>query len=208
MSRSLRFTATPRPFVNVSLPEYFSFQCRTPRSHSASACIADVLPELFGPTKTTGLPSSISTSLSRLKLRTVSLVSIFGRSFRVGDLYGVGNCSARGTRFFIVDSRSNSKCRGDFGDTLISSEDFVLNNAPLARILRSHRRDESGGRSTRDTENQRRALNVHSDPSEEQFSRTPDSRVAQATGWDDSSGDRNCYGELVPRIGMARGKLV
>ena len=38
--------------------------------------MAEVLPELLGPTNTTGLPSSTSTSSNRLKFRTVSLVSI------------------------------------------------------------------------------------------------------------------------------------
>ena len=35
--------------------------------HNASACIAEVLPELFGPISTTALSSSISTSSKRLK---------------------------------------------------------------------------------------------------------------------------------------------
>ena len=47
---------------------------RHPRA--ASACIAEVFPELFGPMSTTGLPNSTSTSPKRLKLRIVSLVSI------------------------------------------------------------------------------------------------------------------------------------
>jgi len=44
--------------------------------NSASACIAEVSPELFGPMKTTGLPSSTTISPKRLKFRTVSLVSM------------------------------------------------------------------------------------------------------------------------------------
>ena len=39
--------------------------------------MAEVFPELLGPMKTTGFPSSISTLPKRLKLRMVSLVSIF-----------------------------------------------------------------------------------------------------------------------------------
>lgn len=44
--------------------------------HSASACSAVVLPELFGPTNTTRSPSSISTSSKSLKFRMMSRVSI------------------------------------------------------------------------------------------------------------------------------------
>jgi len=46
-----------------------------PTSHSAIAWSAVVFPELFGPMKTTGLPSSISADVKRLKLRMVSFVS-------------------------------------------------------------------------------------------------------------------------------------
>ena len=38
--------------------------------------MAEVFPELFGPMNTTGFPNSTSTAPKRLKLRTVSLVSI------------------------------------------------------------------------------------------------------------------------------------
>ena len=38
--------------------------------------MTEVLPELFGPMNTTGLPRSTSTVPKRLKLRTVSLVSM------------------------------------------------------------------------------------------------------------------------------------
>ena len=38
--------------------------------------MAEVLPELFGPMKTTGLPRSTTSSPKRLKFRTVSLVSM------------------------------------------------------------------------------------------------------------------------------------
>ena len=40
--------------------------------------MVELFPELLGPMKTTGFPSSISTSPKRLKLRMVSLVSIGG----------------------------------------------------------------------------------------------------------------------------------
>ena len=68
---------TPRrPDVRVVVaPPRHSFQRLRPMSHNASACIAEVLPELFGPMKTTGLPSSTSTSSKRLKLRMVRFVS-------------------------------------------------------------------------------------------------------------------------------------
>ena len=51
--------------------------------------MADVLPELLGPMKTTGLPSSISTDSKRLKLRTVRWVSMEGdwiRAWQEGGL--------------------------------------------------------------------------------------------------------------------------
>ncbi len=67
---------TPGRFSGVVFPDRFSFQRLSPTSQRASACMAEVFPELFGPMKTTGLPSSISTSPKRLKLRMVSLVSI------------------------------------------------------------------------------------------------------------------------------------
>ena len=76
-TRSRRLTVTPGRFSGVLFfPDRFSFQRLRPMSHKASACMAEVLPELLGPMKTTGLPSSISTSPKRLKLRMVSLVSI------------------------------------------------------------------------------------------------------------------------------------
>ena len=68
--------ATPARFSGVSRPDRFSFQRSRPIFQSARACRAEVLPELLGPMKTTGLPSSISTRSKRLKLRRVSLVSI------------------------------------------------------------------------------------------------------------------------------------
>ena len=67
---------TPGRFSGVVFPDRFSFQRLSPTSQRASACMAEVFPELLGPIKTTGLPSSISTSPKRLKLRMVSLVSI------------------------------------------------------------------------------------------------------------------------------------
>ena len=73
---SRRLTATPGRFSGACCPDRFSFQRRSPMSHNASACIAEVLPELLGPIKTTGLPSSISTEPKRLKLRIVRLVSM------------------------------------------------------------------------------------------------------------------------------------
>ena len=75
-TRSRRFIATPGRFFGVLLPERFSFQRISPTFHNASACMAEVLPELFGPMKTTGLPNSISTSPKHLKLLMVSFVSI------------------------------------------------------------------------------------------------------------------------------------
>ena len=75
-TRSRRFTVTPGRFSGVFLPARFSFQRFSPMSQSASACMAEVLPELFGPMKTTGLPSSTTSSPKRLKFRTVSLVSM------------------------------------------------------------------------------------------------------------------------------------
>ena len=60
-TRSRRLTVTPGRFSGVVFPDRFSFQRLSPMSQRASACIAEVFPELFGPMKTTGLPSSIST---------------------------------------------------------------------------------------------------------------------------------------------------
>ena len=57
-------------------PDRFSFQRLSPMSQRASAYIAEVFPELFGPLKTTGFPNSISTSPKHWKLRMVSMVSI------------------------------------------------------------------------------------------------------------------------------------
>ena len=48
----------------------------TGRSHSISACRAEVLPASLGPTKRTGFPSSTSTSSKRLKFRMATFVSI------------------------------------------------------------------------------------------------------------------------------------
>ena len=73
--RSRRLIVTPGRFSGVSLAERFSTHFRRPISHSARACRAVVLPELLGPTKTTVLPSSISTSSRRLKFLTRRLVS-------------------------------------------------------------------------------------------------------------------------------------
>jgi len=53
------------------------------RPGQAFLSLAVVLPELFGPTNPTGLPSSISASSKRLKMRMVILVSI-----RIGPLRG------------------------------------------------------------------------------------------------------------------------
>ena len=74
--RSLRLMVTPGRFCGVRFPEYFSFQRFKPISQRASACMAEVFPELFGPMNTTGFPNSTSTSSKRLKLRAVSLVSM------------------------------------------------------------------------------------------------------------------------------------
>ena len=87
MRRSLRLIVTPGLFSGVRPPLLFSFHLRKPNSQSARAWSADVLPELFGPMKTTGLASGISTSQNRLKFRIVSLVSIaFRRPKQNGKL--------------------------------------------------------------------------------------------------------------------------
>ena len=49
---------------------------RRPICHSRSACSALVLPASFGPTNTTGLPSSMSASTKRLKRRITRRVSM------------------------------------------------------------------------------------------------------------------------------------
>lgn len=66
---------TPGRFSGVVLPERFSFQRRSPMSHNANACSAVVLPELLGPMKTTGFPSSTSTWENLLKFRIATFVS-------------------------------------------------------------------------------------------------------------------------------------
>ena len=75
-TRSRRLTATPGRLSGVFVPERLAFQRAKPTSHRANAWSAEVLPELLGPTKTTGLPSSTSSSEKRLKLRIVSFVSM------------------------------------------------------------------------------------------------------------------------------------
>ena len=75
-TRSRRLTVTPFGFSGVLLPARFSFQRLKPTSQRASACMAEVFPELLGPMKTTALPRSIATSPKRLKFRMTSLVSI------------------------------------------------------------------------------------------------------------------------------------
>ena len=75
-TKSRRLTVTPDRFSGALFPARFSFQRLRPTSQRASACMAEVFPELLGPMKTTGLPSSISTSPKRLKFRMTSLVSI------------------------------------------------------------------------------------------------------------------------------------
>src|SRR5580698_7115503 len=74
-TRSRRLIVTPGRFSGAPLAERFSTHFRRPISHNARACSAVVLPELLGPTKTTVLPSSISTSSRRLKFLTRRLVS-------------------------------------------------------------------------------------------------------------------------------------
>ena len=54
--RSSRLIATPGRFSGFVLPLRFSFHRLSPISHKARACSAVVLPELFGPMKTTGFP--------------------------------------------------------------------------------------------------------------------------------------------------------
>jgi hypothetical protein len=72
----LRLMVTPGRFPGVALPARFSFQRRSPMFQSASAWSAVVFPELLGPTKTTGFPSSICTSLNCLKFLITSFVSM------------------------------------------------------------------------------------------------------------------------------------
>ena len=64
-------------------------------SHKASACMAEVFPELLGPKNTTGFPSSTSISPKRLKLRMVSLVSIQGllSKFDCATVIEIESCS-------------------------------------------------------------------------------------------------------------------
>ena len=61
---------------DAALRSRFSAQRRQPMSHSARACSAVVLPELFGPMKTAALPRSNVASCRRLKLRIVKRVII------------------------------------------------------------------------------------------------------------------------------------
>ena len=75
--RSRRLIVTPRLFSRFVFPLRFSFHLLSPISQKSSACNAVVLPESFGPIKTTGFPNSISTSPKFLKLRQISFVSIF-----------------------------------------------------------------------------------------------------------------------------------
>ena len=75
-----------------------------PMSQRASACRAEVFPELLGPTKTTGLPSSMSTSPKRLKLRMVSLVSIERRT-SAGVVHGKGGWRAAVRRGCVMAHR-------------------------------------------------------------------------------------------------------
>jgi len=63
-------------FSGAVFPPRFSVQRRRPRSHSISACRAEVLPASLGPTNRTGFPSSTSTSSKRLKFRMATFVSI------------------------------------------------------------------------------------------------------------------------------------
>src|SRR5271157_4697432 len=76
--RSRLLIVTPGRFSGDALPPRFEFHCRRPVSQSANACKTVVLPELLGPIRTTALPSSISTSAKRLKLRILRLVSMCG----------------------------------------------------------------------------------------------------------------------------------
>ena len=73
---SCRLMVTPGCFSEFGFPLRCSFQRLSPISHRVSACKAVVLPELFGPMKTTGFPNSTSISPKRLKLRQISFVSI------------------------------------------------------------------------------------------------------------------------------------
>ncbi len=67
---------TPGRLSGVVFPERLSFQRFSPMSQRAKACRAVVLPELFGPMNTTGLPRSIFTVSKLLKFRMMSVVSI------------------------------------------------------------------------------------------------------------------------------------
>ena len=91
--RSRLLTATPGRFSGLGFPLRFSFQRLRPISHRASACKAVVLPELFGPMKTTGLPSSTSTSPKHLKLRQINFVSIsVGATLVVAQRHPLWDC--------------------------------------------------------------------------------------------------------------------
>src|SRR3990172_5437536 len=75
-TKSRRLMVTPGRFAGAVLPLRSSFQRFRPISQRASAWSADVFPELFGPMKTTGFPSSISSLPNFLKFLIVSFVSI------------------------------------------------------------------------------------------------------------------------------------
>src|SRR5579862_1012812 len=74
--RSRRFTATPIRSSAWELDLRFVCHRRRPISQRVKAWSAVVFPELFGPTKTTEFPSSMSASSNRLKLCRRSFVSI------------------------------------------------------------------------------------------------------------------------------------
>ena len=74
-TKSRRLTVTPGRCVGIFLPERFSFQRLRPICQSASACNAEVLPELLGPMKSTGFRARSQPSRKRLKLRIMSLVN-------------------------------------------------------------------------------------------------------------------------------------
>ena len=82
---SLRPIATPGRSRGVSC-DRFSIQRLNPSCHSASACSAEVLPELFGPMNTTRWPSSMSTVSNRLKFRISRRVSIQSQRTTTGPV--------------------------------------------------------------------------------------------------------------------------
>jgi len=149
--KSRRLMVTPGRRSGVSLADLFSTQIRRPTSQSAKACRAVVLPELFGPIKTTVFPSSISISSSRLKFLTRRFVSTFdddsARSFvRAQAVPAFGNTHRRQCQAEFTSIGKHRVCGGlrqaarfhhvvDFEDA--RSQVCRLGPAPQACPLRS-----------------------------------------------------------------------